>query len=540
MLPFFYNYSTMICMIITYFKEFFTKHPIFKLVVFIFFTTNFSQDPVFQPGEMDFLKDKTRGLFQDSFEDLALEETATLLKDPFYLFTYPLKKRDMISLYKKQLDQAGDGVTCLYYQMSKNYFTQSEGAIKSYVKLKQEALLEMIDERNFTDIAIPPVLSLFEPIKVQQRSFNLFFKKQFEYGNWTIMCLLPFSYQEQNFYLNFKERAAIQNYELFKPRIAQATTIEHGPAEKPKGQDTKTFLRNHLLSDQIGFSDMHVEFSKIYKQWDYSYCVVGCDVTLPTAFAFKKGLIGNHFNKKYPTPDFDLHTDFLDLYAERQYDQLKQNGIDFGVAVLDRLSTILLEQPLGNGRHCACAPFFQLTVVMSSIELINRVAIEFQLPMYERRFFKQVPDKAALDAVATVDVFEITEQEAQDQINFLSKQLLKKLFPESYKTGVVPGLIFQADLMMRTLGKVWSLECGLQWWYQAKEYFTSVAAPSNDKKYLDLQAGRQGSAYQATCFFGITKQQAENDSFGLRGSFCPISKQIGKAFSLSFSYGWGF
>lgn len=529
----------MIHMIITYFKEFFLQYRIFKLISFIFLTTIYCQDPVFQPGEMDFLKDKTRGLFQDSFEDLALEETATLLKDPFYLFTYPLKKRDMISLYKKQLDQTGDGVTCLYYQMSKNYFTQSEGAIKSYVKLKQEALLEMIDERNFTDIAIPPVLSLFEPVKVQQRSFNLFFKKQLEYGNWNIMCLLPFVYQEQNFYLNFKERAAIQNYELFKPRITQATTIENGPKEKPKGQDTKTFLRKHLLSDQIGFSDIHIECSKIYKQWAYSYCIIGCDITLPTAFAIKRGLIGNHFNKKYPTTKLDLHTDFLDLYAEQQYDQLKQNGIDFSVAVLDRLSTILLEQSLGNGRHFGCAPFCELTIMMRNIQLINRIALEFQLPMYERRFFKQIPDKAALEAVATVDVFGITEQEAQNQINFLSKQLLKKLFPESYKTGVIPGFIVQGDIMMRTLGNVWSLECGLQWWYQTKEYFTSVRAPQEVKNILDYQAGRQPAAWQSTIFFGVTKKR-ETDSFALRGSFCPLSHQIGNAFSLSFSYGWAF
>ncbi|NBV28366.1 hypothetical protein EBS02_05015 [bacterium] len=165
------------------------------------------------------------------------------------------------------------------------------------------------------------------------------------------------------------------------------------------------------------------------------------------------------------------------------------------------------------------------------VDIIHQVRIEKVLQHYPLLFPKKILTPRELQKYP---------DKIERQINFLSKQLLKKLFPESYKTGVIPGLIVQGDIMMRTLGNVWSLECGLQWWYQTKEYFTSVRAPQEVKNILDYQAGRQPAAWQSTIFFGVTKQQTENDSFGLRGSFCPISKQIGKAFSLSFSYEWGF
>ena len=71
---------------------------------------------------------------------------------------------------------------------------------------------------------------------------------------------------------------------------------------------------------------------------------------MPTRVRLKKGLLGNYFNINAPRYSFNLYTDLLkiptDLTAPTDAEKatLTTNAVALTDAIIDRLSTMLLEQ----------------------------------------------------------------------------------------------------------------------------------------------------------------------------------------------------
>lgn len=489
--------------------------------------------------EIQKIKAQVRGLVSETLTDIVSDPVFghQLLKDSLYIFTHPLRKRDIINQLPCNLLHQHKGVTFFYSQICKSVFDKHSTRLASYLNINQVGLIEALDREEFATIDLPEVLSLFAPTKVQERKFGFLFEYQTLFCDWSLVIKLPVLYQEYNFYLSSDERAAIKAAQFLKPRVAEPV-IEQSPKHLPREQSVNSFAREHLIADKFGIGDLHFTCYKLFREKKKTKIYAGFDITLPTARAFKKGVFGSHFDPYYATPNFDLHADLVDLYAENNNAQLQQNVLDFGIATLDRLATLLLENPLGNRLHPGIAPLVLFEMDYSSkCTLFGQFKADFLLPLSEHRFFCKPVDKAALDATAETEPE--TEEEARAQVTFLNTQLLQKLFPERYHATVFPGFIFQSDLSATFHAKHSEFQCGLQCWYQSKEKIWSINSSDETVRKLDKIAGKNKATYQHSIWFSL-KFLRDQSQIIFTGSGTPLNKQIGKSLTFSFSYLWEF
>lgn len=490
---------------------------------------------VFEQDEQEKIRLMMRGLIKDTFEDIVSDPVfgQQILKDPLYKATYSLPKRDPLFMFFPFLT-CKKGIDIFYQQTSKAVLVDNQTTLSSYINIEQEGLIEALDRFDFISLDIPEVLALFAPAKIQERRLGCVFHLPFKGKVWSCVIQIPFIFQLHNFYLTPQERIAIADAQLFKPRKAPVV-IQDGPVQKPAGQGISSFIKQHLISDAMGLADIHVSLQKLVITKNEEKFEIGCVATVPTAWAFKKGIIGTCFDKQKAEPLLDLHADIIDLYGEGLYEQLQQNALDYGVAALDRLSTLLLEASLGNEGHFVISPFVQKNFEFkSSLQGAIRAQIDCFLPADQTRFFKKNIDHAALDLSAESDPQ--TEDEARIQINFLNQKLLEKVFPKAYKTRVLPGIALQGDVQLNYYFGNYQCTVGAQVWCQFKEHILSIMQGVN----LDINAGTRPFASQSLVQASLNYELYENVFLKLQGGVCPLSYGKGKDFFMAFSCNWFF
>lgn len=427
---------------------------------------------------------------------------------------------------------------------SGNYFKE-EQHLKNYIDLEQKNLITVLDELQATldgdNITFPnlvPVLELFHTVKVQERKvgfmFSYYNSSQYQEYFWSIRA--PFMYQERNFYLTPAEQDAIEQEPLF-----QGSQI-----------DFIAFAKEHLISDKIGIGDTKITIHKCTQnKSDHSF-KIGFEVTLPTAFAFKNGILGNYFDKKKAAWTIDLHKDIIEPIAEAQdnadkkdllYAQVVTYGTAFGQAVLDRLSTLLLEKNLGNERHVALG----LSTITKynftdTITLISYLLVEQQLPGYERRFIKKFADVGSLETiVANIEAInnlpDGAEKDASSaaELAKINTKLEEYFFPTAYKLVILPGISLTANTTISLVRPRMTYFFSSDMWYQKKDTFLSVGTDDSTKKSLDISGARKSDSYQTRMCVGIQSTLKEDQKwyYGCKVSFPMMNVGIGGETSIS-------
>ena len=196
---------------------------------------------------------------------------------------------------------------------------------------------------------------------------------QYLKGKWLIQWWTPIEYLLRHFDLNVLEQEDL--------------TQELHQKERDKEEEWG-FAERHLIADRVGMGDFRLDVAYRFVHDDYINFHAGIETTFPLAWAFKKGLLGNHFKKNMSTPELDL-IDLLNT-ALTDLTQAQQIGTNFLLAALNRLSRILLEDGLGNNGHVGMGPFFLCNLQVSEkLQFKTRAVVEYLFQAQERRYYIQ-------------------------------------------------------------------------------------------------------------------------------------------------------
>lgn len=458
-----------------------------------------------------------------------------LLKNPFYFYTHPFQRRNIVDdlIFNFPSYQINEMVSCIpfYNETSQVQYVRDRNGIKEYIDMEQRNILNTIDVADYPDINIPEMLHLFENIKIQERRLGVMFQYSCILENtWNFSFHVPCLYQEHNYFLNSSERKAIENNSFI-------SSLEG---------DAWDFITNYLLSDKFGCGDLRASLEKTIKK-TFSYELnIGVDITLPTAFAVKKGVVGSYFNKRSQTPSLDIINDFLDPFVEDNQTLANANGEALALNILKRANSILLDYHLGNNRHLEIGLFYRSTMIFSpTVQLTSKALFNIVLPGSERRFILKKQSNAELNAIYNRHFDndddgdpDINVAAAPADVQRIQEIFIEKYFPESYDVTVFPGIELSSSSKLTYERKKYTWYVGSEMWYRSKERFLTVHSRAYSLDDLEIAKAKKEYAYQTKTWFGFDKNKTENTvwQWGSRISFSGINDGIGDDFTLTLHF----
>jgi hypothetical protein len=420
-----------------------------------------------------------------------------ILKQPFFLRTNPLNKRNVLDLPMAALEKRYKhkdwvlGSSLFYNETNRCYFSQHCDAITSYLGLTQDGFLNALDvaaKKAATlvanDFSFDPLdaIMLLKNGTISERQAGLMMFGEKQLHAWTLSWKLPFYYLERNYWLTQEEQDALED-------AYGASTAEQ-----------RDYLqKHHLVADKIGFGDFRLSCdTQLFASNDDRFdCRVGGQITIPTAFALAQGIMGNHFVQCSRQQNLDFknmtgyHLDeILTMAAPAPGDEAEKNQEkafsilkDLGIRALNGVSAQLLEAPLGNSGHLGIGGYYK-TLIPLSVFIKRRWAqrfmykggmfLEYLVPKTEQRMFVQRVD---IDALDSRDYNDESEQGSFDNMVFLEEQIIDKLFPFVYNATVHPGIIFRWTGTLSLESYHWLFNLGTDTWIRTQEVLTNIRPP---------------------------------------------------------------
>lgn len=461
----------------------------------------------------------------------------TILLHPLYLRTNPLRLRYILDNEQWQHDFV-PGTTGFIFTpfvdfTYKSNFWRNKTTIDSYLDFAQGDLVEKLEEllkmyieekeedldddivTAFANTDIPDVLELFNKMKVQQKQAGGMLKYIYkpENASWKVDVRVPLLWQLYNFYLTPAEQKAIEE----SPLIALLGAGDFMP-----------FAKAHLISDKFGLGDTQVNVEWVVKDKPTSAASIGISLGIPTAVAFKKGLYGSYFNKKNPRPTFSIVEDVINiLETDSDNIELKKRGAQLGLQILDRVSSVLLDHPLGRDKHWTLGAYYRSRMdFTSNLQLLGYTGIICPLPATEDRFINHPITHAEVQTLKGLP--HETDEESIIALNMYTKLILRKLFPEAYSCTVFPGLIFISNSCLNYTYHNWKFSLGSNTYCQMQEKLMKLKVDSDLKDVLDTSTAFNEYAYQTKNYIRIQYQNPESSwTYAVGASASGISNRIG-------------
>lgn len=479
---------------------------------------------------------------QFALQDNTIPTPYEVLYQPLYIRTNPIRRRSILDnpLFQQDLHYrtAHFTITPFFDFTDKGCFYSNNTTIKGYVDLVQGDVPEKIETvikglmaagdpgidadtvATFSSLDIPDTLELFHNIKVQEKQLGFMLRHVYSpHDTWKIDIRLPLLWQIYNFYLTPAEQDVIEKQPL----------MQLFPAA-----DFMPFAKAHLISDKIGISDMQVRLEIPLKELPTSSYGVGFSLGIPTACAFKKGVYGSYFDKKTPTPDFDLVRDIINLLEDNFNDLegVKKNGANLALAALDRLSSVLLDHPLGRDGHWTLGAYYRSRLDFTpQLKLTSTAGFICPFTGTEDRFIKTnitIPEIQTLQAMPVG-----TDQEANLALGKYNELLLRKLFPQSYKCSIFPGVIFMNNSCLTYTKNKWALSLGSDMWCQTKERLKSIKTDT-DISTLDTANILNDYAFQSQTYVRIQYHNpASSWTYTITGAYAGLTDRIGSSTTIS-------
>jgi len=496
--------------------------------------------------------------------DLLIKEfdVDRILRRDFFLRTHPLNTRRLLDnpLFFMDKDY-GDGRWVLdfhlfYDQTSRMHFTRKcidhkckdkiASGIYNYLAIKDccliqelERLKEKVDEiYPGLDYNVRRILSLFNNTKIQERRAGLFMGFMAKVRKLHIKLQMPFYYVIRNFFLNCKERKAIEK--------------ELGPVNPGETNEAEAlaFARKHLVSDRLGLGDLR--FSVDYPIDDDGGIDLrlGLFADIPTSVSMVKGLYGEVFCpiKKRPTINFAR---LIDLVGGGDQEKEQADSIVrcFGLNVLDGISSMLVDTHLGNRRHFGLGIYLRtytpLRVILNrrwtqNLFFKGRISFEYMFPSKECRWFIEKCNPAEFNRFDKYRSTDSVDEEVADQdLAFLERKFVDMVFPYVYEATARPGFIFMWTSKLTYEARRWGIHLGSDAWVQTKESLSEVCCPAYQKTLLNIEKARKPWAFQWTVLGSIffkSKRKKSSLYIGLNGEKTISSTGIGKPFKVSLSF----
>lgn len=488
----------------------------------------------------------------DIFDMLTSEDLIPTFIDVFkeyiYLQTHPLTRRDVLDLPMGMLDKEYSynnwilGAEFFWNKTDRSYFSQKSDFIAAYLALNSDGFLSKIDAiakkvkefDNEFDFDPADVFSLFKNGTVQERRLGVLLHGRKNWKQWRFSWKLPFYYSERNFWFTEEEQNAIEK--------------ELGAQDE---EEQNHFQDRYMISDKLGFGDFRFLFDYPIRNDGRFDSRLGLLITIPSAWGVK-GIKGTHF-VECSRPELNLE-EVLDLALEAVDNESKKEEVydilqDFAYRALDRLSLMLLEEPLGNRRHVGAGIYLESTTPFDviikrpwakNISWKSFLSLEYLFPAKEKRFFVERIDPRLFD----MRDFSVTdpndpEQKARAEKNmaFLSGQFVDRFFPLSFETWVHPGFIFWWTGKAVYQSERWGVHLGSDLWVKTEESFSDINA--GDDLLVDRLRIKQAQrllGYQAKIFGSLlykTKRSKRDWTFSLNADSTISNSGIGADYTLS-------
>lgn len=354
-------------------------------------------------------------------------------------------------------------------------------------------------------------------------------------GDWLIQWKTPIAYVERNFQLDEQEKAQLsQEFQLFgidndvPPPDANTTLAQIQQMEFDK------FSKKHLISDKVGVGDSRMTAGYMFIEKPTMWLNAGFLSTIPTAFAFKKGVWkGSHFEKNSNNPPFNL-LEILTLVLgdPAEVAQAQKLIVDFLLGALDKLSANLLDAEIGNGGHVGVGLFFDNKLyVTPRFSFISHGEFEYLLPAYEKRFYINKKDQNAFTQIAQ------NPADCVPDINFIQTQLIQTLYPRVFSTLVFPGVLLKfstaADILVSPVSH---LNIGYDLWWTQHEHFGRIIATTQEEALIRKNLALKPSAFQSKIFGAFTYEHSGTHGewcISVTGDYTFLAAGIGKDVSAS-------
>jgi len=435
-----------------------------------------------------------------------------IMQENFYCRTYALNKRLILDQpaffpYRDYPFNHTFGMHFFYNETERMNFTTHSSNISSYVAIANENLLSKIADSlalikiTVHDFNLDPmtVFPLFGCATVQDRKVGIMFHGDKWYRNrqYHFHVRAPIMYEERNFFISEEDQQKIQEV-LGQSAGADDTTMD--------------FAKKHLISDKLGISDTRVNFDWIIHKHPGMALEVGIQVTLPTAFAFEKGIYGSSFEDRPPACNLDIGA-LWDLAQNGRVAAATKIGTDFLESTLDRLALILLDTGLGYDRHLGLGLALQTRSRLAywiskswarAVKFKTRFSADYYFPAGEDRFFIELPNPSQFNpAFFPIDELDSNWQFAQSRLDFLSIKFIEKLNPFKVRATVHPGAVIQwTSSIIYETGR-WCLSYLSDTWIRTPERIGFIRRSCTIPKDLDIRRGTRHYGYQSKLGLGI-------------------------------------
>lgn len=435
------------------------------------------------------------------------------------------------------------GFDLFWNPMYHGYFTKHSPCISSYINLTGESLIDAIENtlervkelfnNPLLNIDVEKILGLFKNMSLHQRRLGFLFYHVHRHNKIITRFKIPLYYLERNFFLTPEERACIAQ------EFGEATPEEEDELRK-----------HHFESDKLGFGDCRLEIEgPVYESEEFTLNLGGY-ITLPTAFALKKGLHGSSFPTPSTLPDFTIFEDLFAL-AENPDEQAQEKAFnevkDFLFDAFDRLSSNLLDVGLGNEGHVGLALFYHTHMPVSvfikrpgatQVHLVSKTSLEYLFPAIEKRFFISKNDAAAFAARNFDD-----PAQAESNLQFLEQEFINRLFLVAYNTRVQPGIIFHSNNKFCYQGMRWGWNIGTDTWVQSRDKLSTIKVPPCPNtvplENLDIEKAKPFFAYRWRLCGGVNYQIQHPDhdwNISLNADTTMAHSGIGADYSVFFKF----
>lgn len=454
-------------------------------------------------------------------------EMQNRLQENFYLFTNPPNQRSLLDLpefllHLQQLPSSNwqFNTWWFYNQTSQAFYTSNSPLITSYLNVNSDVLLAGVEEALIefdSPIDLPLARELFGFIKLQERRSGFMFDFYYNHNRWNFEWKMPLYYFERNFFVTSEEQKRLEEIFQF---------------------ETDTSIYKHALSDQVGIGDTRLNLGYLAVDKDWVAVNVGGLMTIPTGFAFARGLVGAHFQKNSNVGPFDFLTLAQLGICDHDVEAIQVIAFDFLTDVADKLAANILQTGMGNNGHVGLGLFVEKHMQFTPrFRFKTRAELEYLFPASERRFY--ITKKLAKEFTDLEPYCEATDGKAAEKLDFLNEQFILTLVPRVYSTSIYPGFIFKMQSgILGTVGRTWEMGAGFDIWAQSKEKLGRIKAQPVQLQNIRLDNASRAAAFQTKLFGIINYYKGRNHdwSLGLYGDYTVLNGGIGKDFNLSLRF----
>jgi hypothetical protein len=425
-----------------------------------------------------------------------------------------------------------------YNQTSLMYLTQDSPFIRRYITLEDTQLtsllrrtLDQANEDLFSHnplvIDVPRVLSLFSNIKLEERRAGVMFGFAKQWNATHLSLLVPFYYSEHNFFISDAERERIENEPFFK---------EDGTTPKNDETESEAYFRKHLANDRVGLGDTRVYLqAHIFHEFN-SDAWLGLSSTVPTAFTLKEPIATGSFDELACNPPFDLVKLAQCFTLQDRFDGYPEEAMNFLEGTIDRLSTMVVDMPMGNGGFFGIGPKFDMAHYINyNWTLYTSVRYEYYFGKTETRFFRRTKNPADFNRDLDDD------SKALENIEFINQQIINTFLPERAFVRVRPGDILQVKQSLMLDTDTWNASLGVDYWRLGQEV---IDASQEQEQELDIAQGIRSKAHQVKIYgtLGYFKLGDDDKCYHAMGTFDGTVNQrgIGRDFTVGLRLGVEF